>query len=653
MLSFFRRALSSWVILGLLGLLMLAFIVTGVGTPNGLGMGAMGGSGDTIAKIGGDTLKSSEIARRAQSELRAARAQAKDGQTLDMARFISEGGYDQTVAQTIAAHAMEMWARREGMTASDKLIDGEIASIQAFQGPTGKFDRQAFDAVLQREHIGERELRADISGDLIRRQLLVPVSGATKVPSSLIAPYAGLLLEARRGAIGIVPSVSMPAGTPPADGEINAYYARNLARYTIPERRVIRYATFGRDQLKAPAAKPSDAEVAAFYKANAATYATKDTRSFSQVIVDSQSKAQAFAADVRGGTSFAAAARKLGFAPADTALGVKTRDELTRLDSPEVAAAAFSASEGKITDPVKSPLGWHVLRVDAVKSEPGKTLDQARPEIAAALEKQKTDEALSAMVAAIEDAVSGGSNFTDVVKQEKLTVTTTPPLLADGRAPDQPGYQAPPEMRVLLKPAFETSADEAPTVETIGAGQLYALLGVQQVLPAAPAPLLKVRAQVMTDLLAERAFQRARAVATSLQAKIKAGTPMATAFAEAGMKLPAPQPAGGRQIDISRGQTPPPPPLALMFSMTQGDTKILAAAGNQGWFVIHLDKIEAGDVKQAPGLVEATRGQFVEMLGREYAEQFSAAVEKELGVTRDAAAIARLKAQLAGGTAQQ
>ena len=652
MLSFFRRALSSWVILGLLGLLMLAFIVTGVGTPNGLGIDAMGGSGDTIAKIGGDSLKSSEISRRAQSELRAARAQAKDGQSLDMARFVAEGGYDQTVNQTIAAHAMEMWARREGMTASDKLVDGEIGSIQAFQGPTGKFDRQAFDAVLQRERIGERELRSDISGDLIRRQLLVPVSGATKVPLSLVAPYAGLLLEARKGSIGVVPTQAMPAGTPPADGEINAYYARNLARYTIPERRIIRYATFGRDQLTKPAAKPTEAEIAAFYQANASTYAAKDTRSFSQVIVDTQAKAQAFAAEVRGGASFAAAAQKLGFSPADTALGEKTRAELTKLDSPEVAAAAFSAAAGKITDPVKSSLGWHVLRVDGITSVPGKTLEQARPEIAAALEKQKIDEALSSMVAAIEDAISGGSNFNDVVKQEKLTVTTTPALLADGRAPDAPTYQAPPELRVLLKPVFETSADEDPTVETIGAGQMYALLGVQQVLPAAPAPLLKVRAQVMADLLAERAFQRARAVATAIQAKVKAGTPIATAFAEAGMTLPAPQPAGGRQIDISRGQTPPPPPLALMFSMTQGDTKILAAAQNQGWFVIHLDQVQAGDVKEAPGLVEATRGQFTELLGREYAEQFSAAVEKELSVKRDPAAIARLKAQLAGGTAQ-
>ena len=83
----------------------------------------------------------------------------------------------------------------------------------------------------------------------------------------------------------------------------------------------------------------------------------------------------------------------------------------------------------------------------------------------------------------------------------------------------------------------------------------------------------------------------------------------------------------------------------------RGDTKILAAPGKQGWFIVHLDTIEQGDVRQAPGLVDAARGQFVEMFGREYAEEFSAAVQKEIGVSRNAAAIARLKAALAGGTA--
>jgi peptidyl-prolyl cis-trans isomerase D len=652
MLTFFRRALSSWVVLGLLGLLIVAFIVTGVGTPDGLGTESLGGSGDAIATIDGEKLRASEISRRAEGELRAVRAQSEQNKDLDMATFVAQGGIDQTIDQTIGARALELWARKQGMTASDKLIDGEIGSIAAFAGPTGKFDRQAFDAILQRERISERDLRGDIAGDLIRRQLLIPITGATRAPASLVAPFASLLLEARTGTIGVVPAQAMGAATPPSDADVNAFYGKNLARYTIPERRVIRYALFGRDQL-AEAARPTEAEIAAFYKANADTYAGKQTRTLSQIILDSEAKARALAAAVRGGTSFAAAAAAQGFAASDLALGDRSQADLAKLASPAVAAAAFAAPQGAITDPVRSPLGWHVLKVDAIKTVAGRPLDQVRAEIAASLARQKTDEALAAMVAKIEDDIAGGQSFDDVVKAHKLTVVTTPPVLASGQSPDQPGFQAPPELAVLLKNAFVAAPDEDPTVETIGAGQSFALLGVQRVIPAAPAPLAKIRAQVAADVAAERAFQRARQIADGIVAKAKTGVPLAKAFADTGLKLPAPQPAGGRQIDLARSQTPAPPPLALMFNMRQGDTKILAAPNQQGWFVIHLDRIVQSDARSAPGLVEATRSQFVEVLGREYAEQFSTAVQKSLGVKRDAAAIARLKTSLSGAAAAQ
>ncbi len=74
MLSFFRRALSSWVMIGLLGLLMIAFIVTGVGTPSSLGaLGSLGSN--EIVRAGDRTLEVNDVAQRMQLELRQAREQ--------------------------------------------------------------------------------------------------------------------------------------------------------------------------------------------------------------------------------------------------------------------------------------------------------------------------------------------------------------------------------------------------------------------------------------------------------------------------------------------------------------------------------------------------------------------------------------------------
>jgi peptidyl-prolyl cis-trans isomerase D len=564
-----------------------------------------------------------------------------------MPAFIQGGGYDETISQLIAAKALEVWGIKQGFAVNDKLVDGEIASVQAFNGPTGQFDRKVFESVLAQRKMTEDQLRREIAGDIIRRQMLVPIAGAAAVPADLVKPYAELLIEQRSGSVGIVPIEALPPSSPPSEAELLAYYNGNVGRYSLPERRVLRYALFGKEQLKS-VPQPSEAEIEAFYKANAATYGATQTRILSQVVLPDQKAAEALAAKVKGGTSFAAAAQTAGFSATDIALGEKTQAQLAELASPTVAAAAFSAPEGATIAPTKSELGWHVIHVDSIKATAGKTLAQVHDTIAKSLADQKIDEALANMASAVEDQVTGGATFDDVVKSEKLTVINTPPLTNAAAAPDQPGYQPPPEVQLLIKPAFQAESGDEPTVENIGKGELHALLSVAQVVPAAPIPFAQAKQRVASDLLAYRAGQRAKAIADAIVAKANAGTPFAQAIAEAAVKLPPPQKIQARQVDFARNNQQMPPPIAVLFNLSTGKTQALAAPNGKGWFIVHLDSTQKGDLSQAPGLLDATRGQFSRVTGQEYIEQFANAAERDIGVKRNESAIAALRAQLAG-----
>ena len=648
MISFFRRALSSWIVLGLFALIMIAFIVTGIGTPGGLGNLAGGASGDTITKVGRQSLAAPEVEQRARIALQGIQQQQPE---VTMPVFMAQGGLDSLVQQLTEGMAIAQWAERHDIVASKRLVDGEIASISAFHGLNGKFDETAFRQFLQDRHISERQLRDDITSTILRRQILMPASGGIQAPRSLVLPYASLMLETRKGAIGIVPTAAMPAGTPPTDAELSAWYNRNLARYTVPERRVLRYALISKDQLK-QLPEVSEAEISKFYNANAAEYAPSQMRTLSQVVLPDEAAAKALAAKVKSGTSFADAAKNAGFSPTDTALGDRTQAALADLASPEVAKAAFAAPQGGITEPVKSPLGWHIVHVDAIKNAAGKPLAAVHDSIADSLRKQKVDEAIANLTGDIEDQIGEGATFDDVVKARGLQVVTTPPLLPNGTAPENPDWKAAPELQVLLKPAFEASPDDDPTVENIGNGELHALLKVDRIAPAAPTPLSKIRDRVMADLLANRASTRAQAVAKSIAAKVDGGVPFGQAIAQAGLNLPPPQPAGGRQLDLIQGGQKVPPPLALMFAMKSGQTKLLEAPDGKGWFLVHLDSITKGDASTVPGLVDSTQGEFTRMMADELQQQLSAAIAREVGVSRNPAALAQVKRDLTGAGGQ-
>ena len=72
--------------------------------------------------------------------------------------------------------------------------------------------------------------------------------------------------------------------------------------------------------------------------------------------------------------------------------------------------------------PVQTDFGWAVAKVDSVKTVGGKTLDQARAEIAPKITADKRKGAIEELVGKVQDAVDNGSNFTEVAAQAKLTV---------------------------------------------------------------------------------------------------------------------------------------------------------------------------------------------------------------------------------------
>ncbi|HEY6916526.1 MAG TPA: SurA N-terminal domain-containing protein [Allosphingosinicella sp.] len=646
MISFFRRGLSSWVVIAFFGLIALAFIVTGVGTPSGLG--GIGG-GDTIAVVNGEKITSTEVADQINRQLARARQQQPE---LDMATFLRGNTLESIVDQMIVARSIRAFGEDQGFTAPRKLVDTEIASLPAFHNLAGKFDQTLFRQALAAQKISEDQLRRDIEGSIIEKQLMLPVGAAPRVPRSVALQYASLLLERRSGSVGAVSTDAVPQGPEPTTAEINAFYTRNQGRYTIPERRVIRYALFGKEQV-AGSAKPTEAEIAAFYKANAADYAGKETRTLSQVVLPDEAAAKAFAQKVASGTSFAAAAQAAGFNASDTSIGEQTKEAFARLANAVIANAAFQAAEGGVTAPAKSELGWHVVKVDKITRTAGRSLDAVRGEIAAQLEKQKVQEALAAMAARIEDAVAEGSTFDEAVQKEKLTAQQTQPVTATGQAPGNPGYQLPADVQPLLKPAFDLGEGDDPVVQQIAAGERYALVTVGATTPAAAPPLQQIAARVKADFIAKRASDRARQIADQIAAKINGGMAPAAAFAAAGIKVEAPRPISAQRLQIAQGGQKVPPPLALMFSIPKGKARVLPAPNGIGWFVVHLAEVIPGDASKDQSLVRATQQQFAEALGQEYGFQFANAAKANLKVKRDDKAIARLKAQLLRGGAAQ
>lgn len=649
MITFFRRIFNSKIGL-VLSFLFIALIgVAFVGGDMSNITSNSGGStlsGDTVAEVGKHDIDATELNQRINNNLDVQRRQQPG---LDMASFLANGGLESTLEQIINVSALNQFGEKNGLSISKRLVDGELASIPAFFGPTGKFDRNVFLQAIGQQRLTETQIREDIATDLLTRQLLLPAAGAGRMPAAMARPYAALSLESRNGMVGFIPAAAMPKGAAPTPAELNTYYTRNIARYTVPERRVIRYALFGRDMLQSRAV-PNDAEIAAFYKQNATRYAASERRVLTQVILQDQNAARAFEAKVKGGTSFAAAAKQAKREP--VTLAPQDRAAFGSLASPEAATAAFALPKGGVTAPQRSGLGWHVVRVDDIQVIAARPLATVRDEIVKEAGEQKLASLLADLDAKIQEGIADGQTFDEIVKANGLQVVTTPAITATGMNPDDPAVQSDPNFARFLAPMFESQPGDDPAVETIQPGAQYALAKLDSITPPTPRPLARIAAQVTADLQRERGMQLARTAADGIIAKAAKGVPLAQAMREAGANIPAPEALGGRRRELSQGGQRVAPPLALMFSMKEKTAKRLEAPNNEGWFVVWLDKITPGDIRTEPALIAQMQSDFSQMVGDELAGQFTGAIKAELGVKRNPAAEAKAKRQLTGAGGQ-
>ncbi len=501
----------------------------------------LGGSGnaDRAVTVGTARVATTDLQKAMTNALENVRAQSP---ALSMKDFIAQGGMTEVIDNLVDRTALVEWAKLStvGMGASDRLVDSEIVKIPAFQGADGKFSQSAYKALLAQRGVSDAAIRDDITKGLISRQVLIPAGIGASMPVTAAMRYTAVLKETREGAIQFIPSSAFAPKQPPSDAEIAAFYKANTAQYVRPERRTIRYATFDDSAVKSVPA-PSDAEVQARYKLNAALYAPSESRAFTQVIVPTEPAAKALAAEIAAGKSIESAATAKGLSASKQA--ATDRQKLESATSPAVAAAVFAAAQGKLAEPAKGALGWYVIRLDSVIHNPGKTVDQARAEIATALTADKRRAVLADMSAKLDDAFSSGTGLADAAKAYGLTVIVTDPLQADGTVPGKPTIKPNADVTPLIQTAFGMEREGQPQVAELKAGARYVIFDVGQITPAAAPPLAEVREKVLADLTMARGYGAAKAASDKLLAALARKTPLADAVKALGVTLP---PRAGR-----------------------------------------------------------------------------------------------------------
>jgi len=644
MLSFFRRAskskIGTWIMAIVVVAIMGGFAAADISNFGSGTIGIGGMSSSTLAEAGDQQISEREMSDAMQRHLQEVRQQNPNA---DYATIV--GDFDPLLSALIDQKALIAFADKYGFRLSKRLIDAEIAQIPGTKGLNGQFSDAAYQQFLAKQRLSDAEVREILAGGLLQKLMLTPVAANAHVSVGMARPYASMLLEAREGDAVAIPLDPFKAGLKPTDADIQQFYAANRTHYMVPEQRTLRMAMIGPEQVATVSASPQ--EIAAYYNANQATYGAKETRNLTQVVVPDQATANAIAQRAKSGQALAAAAAPAGNNAAVTSVTDQTRQAYASAAGDKVAAAVFSAPSGAVVGPIQSDFGWVVVKVDSVKTVGGKTLAQATPEITAKLNADKRKNAIEDIVDKLQDALDNGSNFTEAAAAAKLQVTTTPLIFANGTSKADPNFKLDPKLAPAIKSGFDLAPNDQPEIVSLGGDQGYVMVSPAQVVPAAPAPLASIRDQVAADWVNDQAFKRARAAAAAIAAKANQGASLADAIKQAGVALPPVRPIAARRIQLAQAQGQVPPPLRLLFTLTQGKAQLVPEPTGQGFYVVKVTKVTPGNALLQPALIGQMQSELQRSVAEDYAREFVAAVRADVKAKRNEAAIQAMKTRLA------
>lgn len=521
MMDSMRNAAKGWVGKVLIGLIAVSFGVWGIAD---VFTGSRSGS---LAKVGEQEIAPEQFNNAFQDYLQNYARQTGRGITPEEARAL---GIDRAILDTLLqSAALDHQANKLNLGVSDTYLAHEVMMNPGFQDASGKFDAQRFKVILDQNGISEQAFFADERQRLLRQALTATASADIPVNLGLIEAQHRFDNEQRDARYFIVTAQDSEI-VAPTDEEIRKEFDANPAAYTAPEYRVV--ATMKVEPADiASKVTLTDEDIAAGFEKYKGDYFTPETRTILQISFPTLEEAQAAQQKLAAGTEFMALARERGFAEQDVTFANKARTDF--IDQ-AIADAAFSLSQGQVSEPVKGTLATVLLKAETITPEKQSSLEEVKADLTERLRLERAGEEIQSIYDAVEDARAAQTPFEEIAANAGIPFQLIPAIDAQGNGKD--GKPVPmPQPDELIKATF--TSDVGVENDAISLDNGYVWYEVREVIPSALRPFEDVKDQARAAVVASKLRALAEEKAKALVERAKSGVKLEELAAETGAEL--------------------------------------------------------------------------------------------------------------------
>jgi peptidyl-prolyl cis-trans isomerase D len=597
MLQSLRQHASSWIVKILFAFLILSFGLWGVHDI------FTGERDPVVAKVSGTKITLTQLNDALRQEM--ARFQPLFGGTLDLDQAKQLGLVDQALNKLVDGAVFSNAVADYGLLINDEMVRRHIQNERAFYNTRGQFDRAQFRQVLSQAGYTEASYLALLRRDLASQQLIGAVSATTPVPSDLLKSLHRFRGEGRVADTITVPASDSSTPAVPDDAVIDQYYKANIERFMAPEMRTITYVSIDSAALAADAAPVSDEQLKAEYDNRIGEYTVHEKRDVDQAVLQSEAEAQKVGELLGQSKNLEQALKDANSSASAVKLGKIEKADLI----PEIAEATFALKAGEHSAPIRSPLGWHVLQVNAVEEGHVEPLAEVRDDLRKDLAERAAADEAHTLAIKLDDALASGATLDEAADQAGLKAVKLPPIDVNGlTAEGKPATTLLNDPRVM-RTAFTTPQGQESQLMELPRNS-FAIVRVEQIVPPAAKPLADIKDEVIANWQAQERMDAAQKRAEVIAGRINKGeSPAAVAESE---KLPLKTtPVFSRASHDSETGLPE----ALKSQLFDLKVGIAGTGESQDGYVVATLK----EIKPAPEMPDSTRAELTGHLSEQIA----------------------------------
>ncbi|WP_439832828.1 peptidylprolyl isomerase [Aeromonas caviae] len=602
MLDKLREGAQGKVAKVILGLIILSFALAGVGS-------YLNGPARTApATVNGNDISAPALENAYRNER--ARMESQMGEAFnqlaanpDYMKQFRRGVLDRLIDQAL----IDDKARSLGLRVSDEQIKLAIVAMPEF-AENGKFSNDRYLQLIRRAGMTPEMFRDSLRQDMVRQQLMGAVLGSEFALKGEAEQLDRLYNQTRDLRLIRLAASAYVDGIEVSDAEVEQFYKANSARFMNDETVKVDYLLLDAANL-GKNIKVTEQDAQDYYDQHQDLFQRPERRQVAHILIPfgkdekaAEQKAEAVLAKAKAGDDFAALAK----ADSSDTFSAKKGGELDWFEKgvmdPAFEKAAFAlAKAGDLSAVVKSPFGFHIIKLLAVEPAKTKPFVDVMSDTIARLQSEKAKEQFFAEQQKMADSSFENPDSLDLTAEAMgLQVQSTGYFSqADAPAP----LNDPKVLSVAFSEQLRDDNTNSDVIELAdGKALVLHIMGHQ---PKAAKPLAEVKEQVITVIKHDKASEVARGKAQGLLDKLKAGESVQADLTALGLKVDT-------HTGVSRfAQEMDQNLVTQVFRMphpTDGKPSVeLVTEANGDRVVVALDKVNV--IKEPSQMVSLLQGQ--------------------------------------------